>query len=137
MQIERNMMMISTHKMLSSRPTVTLFPSACPRRWNRHSLDFNQSNTSLRSKPIFNETHYLAKPITLDEVDCLIEITKKMNMKDRESVFFANGIHYNNVEKYYRYVLSLETKWRQDNNNSILTSFINALVLMHSKRYTN
>lgn len=134
-------MMISMHmnqsKMLSSRPTVPLFPSACPRKWIRHSLDTNQSNTSLRSKPIFNETHYLAKAITLDEVDCILEITQKMKLKDRESVFFANGINYKNVEKYYRYVLSLEKQWQQDNNSSILTSFMNALVLMHSKKYTN
>lgn len=46
-------------------------------------------------------------PVTLDDVRECIDASHRLNPKDKEQYFYANGVDYDHVQKYYETVLQM------------------------------
>jgi hypothetical protein len=46
--------------------------------------------------------------ISYNDINDAIDASKKLSEKDKKEYFYSIGINYDNVKKYYNYILTLE-----------------------------
>ena len=66
--------------------------------------------TSVRiscSRSVFTVSQ-CGKHVTYNEIQGLLSATRKMSRQNKKDVFYANGVDFDNVEKYYEYMQKLE-----------------------------
>ena len=88
-------------------------------------LRFRNSNTRVNCcKSVFQNNKYVN--LSMKYINEIKECTVNLQESDRRDFFYAQGIHYDNVNKYYQYIKKLEDNW--DRKSDVVVICISTIV---------
>lgn len=60
------------------------------------------------------QTHYNPKPIDIDEIEDLMDISKYYTLKQKREYFEINGLDYDKITEYYHVVKALNNNFNKE-----------------------
>ena len=84
-------------------------------------------STHIENKTIFQANIYISPP-SIKYISELRECTSSLSHNNRREFFYANGIDYDNMIKYYDYIENLENTIQRDYSKNIIESILHTIV---------